>query len=82
MYYAYILENAQGIYYIGQTNNLEERIRRHNRGGSQYSRGKGPWRLAYYEELPDRSSAVKREKELKAIRNKKVLKEIIEQKDF
>ena len=36
-YYAYIVECADRTYYAGSTNNLEQRITRHNNGhGAKY----------------------------------------------
>ena len=60
-FYVYILQSMKdGSYYIGSTNNLEDRIERHNQGRSQYTKLRRPWKLVYSEELPDRSSAVRR----------------------
>ena len=64
-YYVYILQSVtSGKYYIGSTNDLEERLKRHNEGRSKYTKNKGPWEIVYKEEHPDRSSAVRREKEI------------------
>lgn len=78
MYYVYAIYNKQNDkYYIGQTENIEERIRMHNDktfGGSYTSRFDGEWKLFYKEEFPSRSSALKREKELKSYRGREFLK--------
>jgi putative endonuclease len=51
-YFVYILQSEwDGSYYIGHTNNLEERVSRHNRGRSQYTKAKIPWKLIYREVL-------------------------------
>ncbi len=65
-YYVYILKSqADGSYYIGSTQNLQNRIERHNQGRSKYTKSKRPWNLVYSEEYPDRSRAVQRENEIK-----------------
>lgn len=65
-YYVYIIQSEKdGSYYIGSTQDLSERIERHNQGRSQYTKAKRPWKLVYYEEHPSRSAAMKREMEIK-----------------
>jgi putative endonuclease len=77
-YYAYILECADGTYYIGSTDNLYNRVAQHNEGrGATYTRSRLPAKLVYYEELENRSQAMKRERELKKL-NKKQKKQLIE----
>ncbi len=58
-YHVYILQSTvDGSYYIGTTQNLSERVERHNQGRSKYTKSKGPWQVVYHEEYPDRSSAI------------------------
>jgi len=53
------------ISYIGWTNNLKKRLKEHNEGkGAKFTRGR-KWKLIYYEIVKDKSSALKREYELK-----------------
>ena len=66
--WVYILENAKGIFYIGQTSDLQKRLRDHNRTDcvvSHYTRKNGPWRLVCSEPHETRSSAVRRERQIK-----------------
>ena len=66
-YYVYIIQSGiDGTYYTGSTDNLEDRIVRHNQGRSKYTKSKRPWQLVYSEEHPDRSAAVRRENEIKS----------------
>ncbi|MBI1863755.1 GIY-YIG nuclease family protein [Candidatus Woesebacteria bacterium] len=52
MYYVYILRSlTTGKHYIGSTCNLEKRLLRHNKGGSKYTRNKGPYEIVYSENL-------------------------------
>ena len=68
-FYVYILTNPSGKTYVGQTKDLEQRLAQHNdplyRGSLHTKRHEGPWVLLYSEIHPDRSSAMKRERELK-----------------
>jgi putative endonuclease len=58
-FYCYIVECADGTYYTGWTVDPEKRVVVHNKGrGARYTRTRGPVRLVYVEELPDRKSAM------------------------
>ena len=60
--YCYIVECADGTYYTGWAVDPEKRVAMHNRGrGARYTRTRGPVKLVYLEELPDRKSAMRRE---------------------
>lgn len=72
MWHVYILECDDSTYYTGYTNHLEERLAKHNDGsGAKYTRARKPVRLIYSEEQPDKSSAMKREAEIKNYTRKK-----------
>jgi len=77
-YFVYIIESLKdGTYYVGSTQNLTERLERHNQGRSTYTKGKRPWKLLYSEEHPDRSSASIREKEIKSRKSKSYIKTLV-----
>jgi putative endonuclease len=77
-YYVYILESQKnGKYYVGSTNNIGERLKRHNEGRSKYTKVGIPWKLMYCEEHPDRSSAVKRENQIKRRKDKDFIEALI-----
>ena len=64
----YILECGDGSFYTGITNRLDERVAAHENGtGAKYTKGRGPFRLAYNEPAADRSTASKREIAIKAL---------------
>lgn len=67
-WYLYLLECADGSYYAGITNRLEERIVAHNQGvGARYTRGRGPVKLLEVKTYPDRSGASKAESAVKRL---------------
>ena len=69
MYYVYILRCADGTLYTGYTDDVERRLRAHNSGkGAKYTRSRRPVALAYAEEWPDKSAALKREAAIKQLR--------------
>ena len=72
MFWVYVLENPRGMLYVGQTGNLENRITDHNRNDSfdgHFTRKNGPWKLVWSEEHPSRSSAVRRERQIKGMKS-------------
>jgi len=67
-FFCYLLECADGSYYTGWSTDPERRCRQHNAGrGARYTRSHRPVRLVYVEELPDRSSAMRREVQIKRL---------------
>ncbi|MEJ5203172.1 MAG: GIY-YIG nuclease family protein [Anaerolineales bacterium] len=67
-FYCYILQCADGTFYTGWTTNLKRRVSQHNRGrGAYYTRSRRPVHLVYAEELPNRSSAMRREQGIKRL---------------
>ena len=73
-FYIYIIQSLKdGSYYIGSTGNLADRLVRHNEGRSKYTKAKRPWELVYFEEHPDRSSAVNREREIKGRKDREFI---------
>lgn len=67
-WYVYILECSDTTYYTGITTDIERRIDEHTAGiGAKYTKGRGPLKLMYQEEYTDRSSASKREIEIKSL---------------
>ena len=68
-YYCYIVECADGTFYTGWTVDPERRVATHNKGrGARYTRTRGPVKLVYVEELPDRKSAMQREIAIKRMK--------------
>ena len=83
IYYIYILQSeVDGSYYIGQTNNLEDRLRRHNEGRSNYTRSKKPWKLVYTEKFNSRKEAVRREVEIKSKKRRFFIEQLIALNDL
>ena len=79
-YFVYSIYNVDNDkIYIGQTNDLENRLLMHNNKifKGYTSRFSGKWKLFYKETTPDRLSALKREKQLKSYRGRMFLKGII-----
>lgn len=64
----YILQCGDGSLYTGSTDDLERRLAAHRAGkGAKYTRGRGPLVLQYWCSCENRSSALKREWEIKQL---------------
>jgi predicted GIY-YIG superfamily endonuclease len=69
LWFVYVLRCADGSLYAGITTDLKRRCLQHNNGtGSRYTRSRRPARLVWQENHPSRSSALKREAAIKAMR--------------
>ena len=85
MYFTYAIRNDGRDIYIGHTEDIEKRLKRHNqelpskRSSFTYKRKKGTWKLIYKEKLKPRGEAIKREKQLKSYQGRQFLKKIIVQ---
>jgi len=64
-------------YYVGSTQDLKSRLERHNQGRSKYTKAKRPWELVYWEKHQDRATAMKQEREIKAIKSKDYIESLV-----
>lgn len=65
-YWVYILQSADGALYVGQTNHVPERLRKHRLGmGSKYTHDHPGGVLVFVDGPFDVDAAVKREAQLK-----------------
>ena len=66
-YFVYILYSQKlSKYYVGQTNDIESRLSRHNREGSPYTKKGVPWELKKVIQCDSRSCAVQLERSIKS----------------
>lgn len=74
MYFVYLIECNDGSLYAGITTDVERRFGEHKKKtGGHYTSSKEVLRIAYTEEHPDRSSALKREAQIKGWTRQKKL---------
>ncbi|MDP3934707.1 MAG: GIY-YIG nuclease family protein [Candidatus Giovannonibacteria bacterium] len=79
MFYVYILQSLKdGSYYVGQTKNLERRVLKHNSGASRFTKSRVPYKVVYSESLSDRTTAIKRERQIKSYKGGEAFKKLIE----
>jgi len=74
-YYTYILECADGSFYVGCTNDLDRRLKQHNdaKWGAHYTKIRRPVTIKYFETFDDLKTARRREAEIKSWRRDKKL---------
>lgn len=79
-WFVYVIYNqANKKIYIGQTNNIERRLKEHNdKLGNHYTaKISGKWILIYKEELENRKQAIIREKQLKSYKGRQFIKNLM-----
>jgi putative endonuclease len=80
MFYVYILQNPEGKFYVGQTEDLASRMESHNDklgAAGKYTRKNGPWELVWSEEHPHRASAMARERQIKSMKSARWIREAL-----
>ncbi|MBD2699911.1 GIY-YIG nuclease family protein [Spirosoma sp. BT702] len=73
MHYVYILQCADGSYYVGMTNNLERRLAEHEEGfdPNSYTYSRRPIQIRWSESFQSPMAAINVEKQLKGWSRKK-----------
>ncbi|WP_299363924.1 GIY-YIG nuclease family protein [Winogradskyella sp.] len=77
-FYTYILfsENLNR-YYVGSTNEIEDRLERHLVSKKGFTSRAKDWKLKYHEEYSTRSLAIKREMGIKRWKSRKMIEKLI-----
>lgn len=66
VYYTYMVVCRDGTLYTGYTDDLVQRMRKHNSGrGAKYTRSRLPVRLVYWEKYASKQQAMRREYAIK-----------------
>ncbi|MCH1626953.1 GIY-YIG nuclease family protein [Ferdinandcohnia quinoae] len=68
-HYFYVVECKDGTYYAGYTNDLDQRIKKHNEGkGAKYTRGRTPVILLMFKEFESKGDALRAEYKFKQLK--------------
>jgi putative endonuclease len=83
-YFVYILQCADDTLYTGIATDINRRLNEHNSSekGAKYTRSRRPVSLVYSEAFPDRSSASRREYEIKKKMNRSQKLQLINDDQF
>lgn len=77
-FYTYVLKsNIDGKLYVGWTNDLQNRMKKHNNGEVISTKDRRPLSLVYFESCLDKNKAIKREKYFKTGFGRRFLKDRI-----
>ena len=78
-FYFYILHSQKlNKYYIGSTQNLEERLRKHNSNHKGFTGGIGDWKIVYFETYSSKDLAYARERQVKKWKSKIAIEKLIQ----
>ena len=78
MYHLYILYSKRiDQYYIGHTNDLDDRLTRHNEGKSLATKRGVPWQLKFSTPFQTRSEAMRAEQWLKRMKSRVIIEKVI-----
>jgi putative endonuclease len=70
----YILQSeSNGRYYVGQTQNLEDRVAYHQANYSKYLKNRGPWKFVHFEKFATRVEAARRENYIKRQKDRRFI---------
>lgn len=77
-YYVYILKSLKdGSYYVGQTQDLNSRLVKHNLGQSKFTKLRLPYKIIHTEKYQTRNEAVRREIKIKSYKGGNEFKKLI-----
>ena len=78
MYFVYVAVSLKDKkFYIGFTENVEQRIENHNSGKVPSTKKRTPFKLIYYEAHLSKQDALKRERYFKTTKGKTTLKQVL-----
>jgi len=66
-FYLYVLKCVNGAYYVGHTDNIEQRLSEHHLGliNNCYTKNKRPLELMFLQDFPTRDAAFHAERQIK-----------------
>jgi putative endonuclease len=77
-YYVYILKSLKDEkYYIGSSGDVVARLNFHNAGLQRSTKSRIPFKLVYQETCTDKTSALKREKQIKNYKGGEAFKKLL-----
>ena len=78
MYWFYILYSSSlDKYYLGSTENLEGRLRRHLSHHGGFTGKADDWQLVYYESFPSKQQALARERQIKRWKSRRMIEKLV-----
>ena len=79
MFYTYIIySEIADKYYVGQTSNVLERIKKHQNKNKGFTNQAKDWKIFYQKPFDSRSQAMAHEKEIKSWKSRKMIIKLID----
>jgi putative endonuclease len=79
-HYVYILRSLKdGLFYIGYSENLKQRVKDHNLGKNVSTKNRRPLELIFYEAFPSKMDALRREAYFKTTKGRTTLKQMFKE---
>jgi putative endonuclease len=79
MFYTYIIySNKADKFYIGATENLEQRLAKHRNKNKGFTNQADDWQIVYSKEFQTKSEALAYERQIKSWKSKKKIISLIE----
>ncbi len=79
-HYIYILYSKKlDRFYVGQTTNVENRLKKHNDGYSTATKSGKPWELKRVVEFESKTEAIRAEKWIKRMKSRRIINQIVDQ---
>ena len=77
-FYVYILRSESSRrYYVGHADTISKRIAEHNNGRVQSTKNRGSWQCVYSETFTSKSEAVNRELQIKRMKSRKWIEDLV-----
>jgi len=77
-FFVYVLRSlVKDRFYVGQTSDLSDRLRRHNEGRVKSTKALRPWSIVYFEKYETRAAAMRRERELNELKGTAKFLEVV-----
>ncbi|GAB4189034.1 MAG: hypothetical protein Kow00108_25360 [Calditrichia bacterium] len=78
MWYIYIIySHSIDKFYVGYSDDPELRLKRHNMGWGRFTKRGIPWESVYLEKFDSKSGAIKREREIKKMKSRSYIENLI-----
>ena len=76
-FYIYIIKSKEGRFYVGSTENLGNRLKKHNQKMSFWTSRFSDWEIIYTEKFKTRKEALCREQIIKSYKGGQAFKKLI-----
>jgi len=78
VHFLYIIQSeTSGRYYVGSSHDPSLRVQHHNDGWTRSTKSGRPWKLIYIKRYSSKIQALRREREIKAMKSRKYIERLL-----